>query len=161
MDIGSDVMSKTMWEEIITNSLVPKSLDIIVSIKESQSLQSSYHTLLSVMMQLLPVNSRLELLNHLSISSQHYVVNLSLFLSKLSIGRPGGGNVRAVPILLHSSVHQEHISILDHSVIVVVVKHSPVLASGTNLSIRTVGGIVVPSGLELIELDKEIELRVL
>jgi hypothetical protein len=98
MNVSSNVMAKTMWEEIIRNSLIPKLLNTILSIEEAKTLQPSNDFFLSNMMKVLPINSRLQLSNTLSISLQHNIINVSLFLGELAIGWECSGDVRAITI---------------------------------------------------------------
>ena len=72
--------------------------------------------------------TRSSLSNHSPVGSEHNVVDLSLLLRELPVHWEGSGDIRGVPIELHSGVHEEHVSVVALGVVGLVVEDGSVLS---------------------------------
>jgi hypothetical protein len=145
VDIGSDIVTESVWEEVVDQSVIPQLFDTVFPSEEAKILKTLKDALLGKVMELLPVDTRLESGHDISVGFKSDVVNLGLFLGELSIDRECGSNIRNVSIELDTSIHQEHVSILNFGVIILVVENGSISTSGANFDVRTESSVVVES----------------
>jgi len=158
MSIKADKVTKTVRHEDSTHVFLHHLIDI--TNEEATLDQFSKADTLSKTVHVRPHHTRLHLSLDTTLHSKHSLVDITLVLSELTIGREGCGKITIIAVIFTTTVDENHITILDLTIIrkssMAIVESGSIRTTGadwsiTNIAAATVEVTVVEEGrLKLI-----------
>jgi len=158
VSIKADKMTKTVRHENSAHVLLHHLID--VTHKEATLDQLSQADTLCKTVHVRPHHTGLHLSFDTALHSKHSLIDITLILSELAVGREGGGQITIIAVILTATIDEDHITILNLTVVgkssMAIVKSSCIRTAGTDGSVTNVTATTVEvavmkeGGLQLI-----------
>jgi len=156
--VKADEVAKTVGHEDGAHVLLHHLLN--VAHKEATLDQFGQADALSKTVHVGPHHTGLHLCLNTALHGENGLVNITLVLSELAVGREGGGQITVVAVVLTATVDEDHVAVLDLTVVgessVAVVESGSVGTAGADGSVANVAAatvevaVVEEGGLQLI-----------
>jgi len=165
VSVKADEVTKTVRHEDGTHVLLHHLFDIthkeatLDELLEADALGKTVHVR--------PHHTRLHLSLHTTLHGKHSLIDITLVLSELAVGREGGGQITIIAVVLTATIDEDHVAVLNLTVVgessMAVVKSGSVGTTGTDGSVANVAAatvevaVVEEGGLELVLIHSRLD----